>query len=299
MLVLWRLFSYEQRPRTLKFVPLFVHKVLGEGCIVAAAKATHVIIDGDEVVYFLLAVFLLQNSLGDIETFNREVDRDIDLVATGPAAAEPFEMDYKDVGRLPKIELLGRASVLFASGTVPFIILGQDLILLKLLQAVVQADAPVRTVLPGLALSFELRVLEDIQIQKRWAAYGRRPSIAARLLAAKNDIPRGRIPVNQDALAETDQRTTVHFGAPLRILVQVAVALIRLTGSLLLLLLLLPSLCALFGISLVAFDFLLAPGFPSSKFRVLLWSERQIWSLVDVLYVIRRCSSGREFPGRF
>ncbi|KAI6772053.1 hypothetical protein HG530_003011 [Fusarium avenaceum] len=128
-----------------------------------SAKTTVVIIDSNQIVDLFLAILLLNNSRGKVETLDGEVHHNVELVTTISGAAESFEVSYKNIWRLPKIKFLACSSMLFTARAVPHVLLGEDFGSLKLIQALLQADAAGTAMLPPSLYNLEGSVVKSIK----------------------------------------------------------------------------------------------------------------------------------------
>jgi hypothetical protein len=157
--------------------------VEGKCAIVPTPKSAKVLIDRIEIIderflYFSDAKFVdVDSTLGEpgpyqpftnkgskIETFDREVDEIVDLIAKRTTVAEALKVYSEDVGDLPKVEFLCSLLVFLATRTVPQIIFTQLLLLRELGQAVIQRYALVLrfcSCLPGL---HEFRMQESFEL---------------------------------------------------------------------------------------------------------------------------------------
>jgi hypothetical protein len=73
-------------------------------------------------------MFLLNLILKKHSCLNGKVDKRVDLVAPVAVVGEPLEMDDKNLGEGPQVELLGGLLVLLAGGAVPRIVRSQLLL---------------------------------------------------------------------------------------------------------------------------------------------------------------------------
>lgn len=166
------------------------------------AETAKVVVDGDEIVNLLLASLLTEDALVKIEAFDGEVNEDVQLVTAPPCIAESLQVNDENIRRLPEIELLAGPPVFLAARTIPHVLLGQHLRLLKLVQTLLEGDALLLTRHAGLPLLFQDRISELFRFRKGLLASS--IVITVRVFA-KDHVPGLLGPIDDDTLAETNK----------------------------------------------------------------------------------------------
>src|SRR5690606_8703346 len=122
-----------------------------------------VIIDRKQVIHEGLALGLVPHSICQIKPLDGKINQNVQLVAEAPAVREALEVNHQDIWTFPEFKLFAGPPMLLAPGTVPGILIRQDFLFGKLVQAVLQVNSLAFAFLPQVPLPLQLRVYFSAQ----------------------------------------------------------------------------------------------------------------------------------------
>ena len=120
----------------------------------ATTQATKVIVYSKEIIKIALSILLLADLLGQVKTFDRVVDFDIDLVSKAPRTAKALQVYDNNVRARPDLQSLGGLAQFLAVVAVPSVVFGELLALTGLHEAIFEGDAVFLAQVAALALGF-------------------------------------------------------------------------------------------------------------------------------------------------
>ena len=119
-------------------MPVFIVDIFRVRSVVSTAETAHVIADSDEIVFRVGLLVCVEHELRQIEICQWTIDEKIDLVAVVTRVVESFQLDDEDLRQEPQVDLLRSFLQHFARGTEPEIVVGQNLLVGEVLEAIGQ-----------------------------------------------------------------------------------------------------------------------------------------------------------------
>ena len=195
---------------TIIFVPFAAHEVLCISRIMTSPETTVMVIHGEKIIDQTLPWLRVFNPAVHIQTFHREVHKNIQLVAEPAAGTESFQVHNENIRRLPEFKFLTGTAMLFATRTVPRIIFGQNLFLVKLVKTFVECHTLLLSCLAKSTTLGQLWIRDVFDIcpcgrsAKRVLFFG---------VSAKESIMGLVVPIQYNTLTRADQRAcTISLG---------------------------------------------------------------------------------------
>lgn len=125
------------------------------------AHCARMAINSDEIIFERLAIVGAIDTITQVQIVQRENNLGVEFP---PHTSEALQMNDQDVRSHPELELLARLAEVLAAGTVPSVVLTENLSLAELVETLVEGDAEGPFMVHLCAALNDLRIVRHLQV---------------------------------------------------------------------------------------------------------------------------------------